>query len=374
MQQGGTEVLVQELLRGLAADFEIVLVSGDRDLSGLPSEFAGKVHAHHHWPAATAREAGALAQALATGGVQLAHFHFGGTYEWRSRRFWQCPIHHLARLGVPCVSTNHLAVEWGNFGFNPARPAWQKPLFQTAAWLSRAVVFRDLRFEVMVSEHDRARVARHFPMFRGKLLQRYHSLLNADEPPPELVDREPVILCVGTLGGRKAQPVLGEAFSRIAGRHPHWRLRFIGRVGDADYARQIEASAAAHGVADRVEILGRLSDEETLAQMKRGSIMALPSLQEGLGLSMQEALFHGCVGLGSRTGGIPELIDDEVNGLLVPPGDVPALSAALDRLLSDPGLLARMRIQSRPSIVRKRMTSAAMLENYRALYAPFLAA
>ena len=106
--------------------------------------------------------------------------------------------------------------------------------------------------------------------------------------------------------------------------------------------------------------------------METGSIIALPLLQEGLGLSLQEALFHGCVGIGSRAGGIPELIDDGINGLLVPPGDVAALSSALDRLMSDSGLLERMRAQTRPSILRKGMTAAAMVQNYVELYQKLL--
>jgi len=80
------------------------------------------------------------------------------------------------------------------------------------------------------------------------------------------------------------------------------------------------------------------------------------------------------VGVGSRAGGIPELIEHEVNGLLVVPGDVTALSAALDRLLSDARLLEKLRAQSRPSILRKRMTAAAMVQSYVELYHTLLPA
>jgi len=108
--------------------------------------------------------------------------------------------------------------------------------------------------------------------------------------------------------------------------------------------------------------------------LQRASIIAMPSLQEGLGLSLQEALFHGCVGVGSRVGGIPELIDHEVNGLLVPPGDIPALASALDRVMSDRSTLDRFRAQSRASILRKGMTAAAMVQSYLDLYQEILPA
>ena len=69
-----------------------------------------------------------------------------------------------------------------------------------------------------VSLHDQQRLIGQFPIFRDKIFQRYHSLLPADAPPPNLADRDPVVLCVGTIGGRKAQPNLAEAFARIANR------------------------------------------------------------------------------------------------------------------------------------------------------------
>lgn len=369
-QQGGTEVLVRALVRGLSPFFEIVLVSGDRERPALEPEMRGLVADHLFWEmdAADSGPGRTLAAELSRRRVRLAHFHFGGTFTWQSNRFWRCPIPFLARAGVPCLATNHLASQWLACGVNPERPAWQKHLLQVFALFSRSLVYHRLKFEVCVSRQDRRRVARMFPQFRHKLIQRYHSLLPADAPPPNLADREPVVLCVGTIGGRKAQPILAEAFARLAQRHPAWRLELIGRVDVAADARRVADCAAAHGIADRIRLLGRLDDAETLARMKRASLFALPSLQEGLGLSLQEALFHGCVGVGSRAGGIPELINHEVNGLLTPPGDVAALSAALDRLFSDAPFREKLRTQARPSILRKGMTAAAMVANYRDLY------
>jgi glycosyltransferase involved in cell wall biosynthesis len=271
-------------------------------------------------------------------------------------------------MGVPCISTNHLATEWLNCGVNPARPVWQKHLFQLFAIFSRSLLYRRLKLEICVSKHDQARVRRMFPFFRGKVAQRYHSLLATGQPEPDLHNRENTVLCVGTIGGRKAQWNLAEAFGLIATRHPDWRLDLIGRTEVAADAQKVLDSATRHGISERVNMLGRLSDEETLARVKRASIFAMPSLQEGLGLSLQEAIFQGCVAVGTRAGGIPELIDDGINGLLVPPGDVPSLSKALDRVISDEGLRERFRLEARPSILRKGMTAQSMVEGYRQLY------
>ena len=145
----------------------------------------------------------------------------------------------------------------------------------------------------------------------------------------------------------------------------------LGVAADAEYIR---ACAARQGISERMRLLGPMAYEDTLAQMKRASIFAIPSLQEGLGLALQEALFHGCAAVGSKVGGIPELIDDEVNGLLAPPGDVAALSAALERLMSDSSLLQRFGAQARPSILRKGMTAPSMLQGYLDLYRKLLPA
>src|SRR5207248_6682354 len=137
-------VLVQELIRGLSRHFEIVLVSKDTKRSDLPEEFSKLISAHLTWQSGNASAAAAreLAQDLKLQRIDLAHFHLGGTYEWRSKKYWECPIYYLARAGVPCLSTNHLAVEWLNCGVRPDAPIWQKFCFQVFALISRSIVYR----------------------------------------------------------------------------------------------------------------------------------------------------------------------------------------------------------------------------------------
>jgi glycosyltransferase involved in cell wall biosynthesis len=374
MQQGGTEVLVRELLRHLSERFEVILVSGDSNRAQLPADLEKLIFDHLSWDPKSAHLGSAreLANNLYRHNIDLAHFHFGGTYEWCCNRLGKSPVYHLARLGVPCLSTNHLVVQWLNCGVHPRRSLGYKLLAQTYAWVSRAQLFQKLKLEVCVSRHDRGRLEGMFPMFRHKIIQLYHSLLPEDAPPPNLANRQPVILCIGTIGGRKAQPNLVEAFARIAKKHSNWRLEIIGRVSVVEDLEKIQHCVASHGLTGRITLPGWLSDEATLSRMQSSSIIAIPSLQEGLGLSLQEALFHGCVGLGTRAGGIPELINHEVNGLLVQPGDIPGLSAALDRLMTDGALLEKLRAQCRPSVVQKEMTSAAMVRNYVRLYSELI--
>lgn len=372
MQQGGTEVLVRKLLEAFAPEFEITLISADRDRAALPAEYATVLAQHFYWdsrgqhPAAAAAR---LAEELQRTRPDLIHWHLGFTYAWRSNRFWQSPIHYVARSGVPSLCTIHSATEFLDTACDLGRPAWQKFLILLRAWPSRGVALRAVRREVCVSRHDERRLRAHFPVTSARVTQIYHSLLDTDGPPPPPPEsRGKRIVCLGTIGGRKAQHLLAEAFCRIAGKHPAWQLEIIGPVAYPEEAARIEASMAKYGAERQVHLPGALSHEAAMRRLETSAIYALPSLHEGLGLSLQEALFHGCVAVGSDAGGIPELIDHERNGLLFPPGNVDALSAALDRLMADDALRLRMAGQARRSIIDKAMTASSMLERYRRLY------
>jgi len=106
--------------------------------------------------------------------------------------------------------------------------------------------------------------------------------------------------------------------------------------------------------------------------MAEASIFVQPSLEEALGLALQEAIYHGCPAIGTRVGGIPEVIDDGVTGLLVPPGCVASLSQALDRMMSDPHLQQSLGSEGRHSIVAKGMLHETMLLRHRVLYSEVL--
>jgi len=103
-------------------------------------------------------------------------------------------------------------------------------------------------------------------------------------------------------------------------------------------------------------------------RLRRAGIYVQSSLNEGLGLALQEALSLGCPAIGSNVGGIPELIDHEINGLLVPPGNEKALAEALERLLQNESLRHRLGQAAPREILRRRMTREDMLSQYTELY------
>lgn len=362
---GGTEVLVGELLRRLSGEFAITLVSADESIAGTWAE--PLVRRHHRWNPARPDAAAHLVEALAADGIALTHFHLGGNFDWSIRNSSRCPIVLAARRGLRCITTNH-----GFFsGFEGYcahyRPFAMKLALLPFAWMAKLRQLRAVAAEVAVSQHDYRALRRWYWPMRERFRQIYHAKLPAVLPEPVAV-REKVIVCVGTIGPRKGQPFLVEAFARIASRHPDWRLELAGRPGDAAMMDSIQRTIAAHGLNDRVTFRSDLDDAAIARRLATAEIFAMPSLHEGLGLSLQEALFHGCASVASRAGGIVDLIDDEANGLLVPRADVPALAAALERVITDEALRARLRVAGPASIRAKRMSGEEMAEAYRKLY------
>ena len=125
------------------------------------------------------------------------------------------------------------------------------------------------------------------------------------------------------------------ALLQQAGRNFTWVF-----VGDGPQAEELRQRAKALGLEKRVHWLGFREDIPAL--LAASQIFALPSLEEALGLALLEAMASGLPVVASQVGGIPELVQDEEQGLLVPPAAPQELAQALLRLLDDPALAARL--------------------------------
>jgi glycosyltransferase involved in cell wall biosynthesis len=126
--------------------------------------------------------------------------------------------------------------------------------------------------------------------------------------------------------------------------------------GDGSYRARLEARAARAGMADRILFLGHRADVARL--MTASDVIAVPSLRESASYAAMEALLLNRPVVASRTGGLPDTVQHGETGLLVPPGDVPALSEAIGQLLGDAatrdrmGRLGRERVRERFDIKR----------------------
>jgi glycosyltransferase involved in cell wall biosynthesis len=137
---------------------------------------------------------------------------------------------------------------------------------------------------------------------------------------------------------------------------------------------ELEAQVARLGLAQHVTFLGLVSRTDLSALLARTDVVVLPSYWEGLPVSLIEALSAGKAIVASRVGGNPELVADGVNGLLVPPGDAPALAQALLSLFSDPERVRRMGQASRERFAAGEFAPAAVAAQHLAAYQRAIAA
>ena len=145
-----------------------------------------------------------------------------------------------------------------------------------------------------------------------------------------------VVGAVGRLAVGKGQDIFLKAVSRL-GADPS--VRFL-VVGDGPLLESLQQEAAVLGIADRVIFTGFRSDMPEI--MSALDIFVLASLSELAPLTIIEAQAAHCVALATRVGGVPELIEDGVTGMMVPPGDIEALANAMQALIADPGLRERL--------------------------------
>jgi glycosyltransferase involved in cell wall biosynthesis len=163
-------------------------------------------------------------------------------------------------------------------------------------------------------------------------------------PPSEPHARERRVLYVGRLERTsrwKGVQVLVAALPRLVQLVPDVRLDV---VGDGDDLTHLRDRARRLGIADHIEWHGAVDHGDLPGLYRRAAVTVLPSLTaaESFGMTLVEAMASGCPTVGSDVGGIPFVIRDGVDGLLVPPGDPEALAAALGSVLSDPHRAARM--------------------------------
>ena len=147
------------------------------------------------------------------------------------------------------------------------------------------------------------------------------------------VEQAEDIVYAGLLIPRKGAHHLLSAFAQLD--HPRAQLHLVGGAENADYAKQLRQQAAELGISNRVCFAGAVSQAELAEYFGAARAMVLPSLSEGLGRVVVEAMLLGTPVIGSRVGGIPDLISDGENGYLVEAGNEAELTAALRRVYDD---------------------------------------
>ena len=185
-------------------------------------------------------------------------------------------------------------------------------------------------------------------------------------PPPPDAQRSGVLF-VGRLNAQKGTADLIRAF---AGMHAPAQLDI---AGDGPDSAAVRTLALELGVGDRVHFHGAVAHERLVARYQRAAVVVVPSREEGLGLVAVEAQLCGAPVVAYDSGGLRDVVRHGETGLMTPPGDLAALTAAIDAMLADGGGARRMADRGRADALA-RFAPDAVASRYLEVYAQAVAA
>lgn len=177
----------------------------------------------------------------------------------------------------------------------------------------------------------------------------------------------PVVCCVANFFPYKGHLDLVAAAARVIKNMP--AATFV-LVGEGSMRAMIERAADARGLGENIVFMGSRPDSREI--MRLSDLIVLASHQEGFPNVLLEAMAAGRPVVATRVGGVPEIVQDGVTGMLVPPGDPERLAAAILHVLSD-GERARAMGRRGLELVRERFSLEAMVRSYERLYERLLA-
>jgi len=265
---------------------------------------------------------------------------------------------------IPTVVTHHAA---------PRSP--QSLATRLSRWPLMALVDRF----VAVSHANRDDHIRHMGLAGGRLTAIHNGIVVPEAAPDRATARQALLRdlglspesklvgAAGRLCEQKGFHLLLNAAEKLKTSLPNAHFLLI---GDGPLRGELEAQAARLGLSSQVHFLGFRND--TPALLAALDLLAMPSIFEGLPLVLLEAFAAGCPVVAHEVDGIPEVVEDCVDGFLVPSGDVSMLAARIEQLLGDTALAARMSQAARRKAVEK-LTVERMARETSGVYAELLA-
>jgi glycosyltransferase involved in cell wall biosynthesis len=282
-------------------------------------------------------------------------------------------VHFPTWQSPPVVAAHALPHKWrlvvtargsdiGTIPFSqPKLRRWQSLLFQRADAVTA------------VSESLRRDMLALYPFLRSKVRVIYNAAdpqwfeKGVADPPGANLER--YLLFVGAFQSIKGVDVLLHAWQRIQGRVPGLSLLLVGEGADFDSLVGLSESL---GVSGSVRFVGPKPQEDLLPLYRDAQLVVIPSRNEGLPRVALEAGACGSICVGSNVGGLPEVIEDRITGLLVEPESPEALAEAMLRALNLPaGLKQRMSTAARDKI-RQQFGYERMVGSYEELFQSLL--
>jgi glycosyltransferase involved in cell wall biosynthesis len=171
---------------------------------------------------------------------------------------------------------------------------------------------------------------------------------------------------VGRLVPFKGHSILLQSIAMIAENHPNVYLLII---GDGPLRRDLETEAVELGISERIKFLGFV--DEPGRYMAALDIFVLPSIKEPFGIVLLEAMALGLPVVSTNGGGVPDIVEDGISGLLARPGDAESLAKAVERMLADRDLRETF-AQTGLQLVNKNFTIKSMADKTFAAYSNLL--
>jgi len=253
----------------------------------------------------------------------------------------QCGIEHMHVHFGTNSATIALFSQWlGGPGYSFTVHGPEE--FDKPEMLGLSEKIKHARFVVAISSFGRSQLYRWAEFADWAKIQVVHCGLAADflKAPYSAVPEVARFVCVGRLCEQKGQMVLLQAAAILAAEQIRFELVL---VGDGPLRADIERYIVEQGLQDYVQLTGSLNGEQVREQLLQARAFVLPSFAEGLPVVIMEAFALRRPVISTYVAGIPELVENGVNGWLVPAGEIASLASALcEALQTSPEVLSRM--------------------------------
>ena len=206
-------------------------------------------------------------------------------------------------------------------------------------WVLNRILFSSA-YSIIANSRSTAKWVDEFGDFKDKTRVLHPILKEKDEPIPRATDRDgsdvKTILCVANIRKNKGQEYLIEALGLLE--RKDLRLRLVGMIKEKDYYDHLRDMIEEMGLSGKVSFDGFLQSDELASAYAGADVFVLPTLKEGFGMVLLEAMAFSLPIIASNIGGIPELIDDGVNGLLISLASPKKIAEAIERVAEDGAL------------------------------------
>ena len=224
-----------------------------------------------------------------------------------------------------------------------------------------AELLKNAKIVFTISDFNRVFLRKHFGDFQENKLKVTHLGLESESLPDREQSRKdiPTVMCIASgLVPKKGVEVLLQACRILQAKNISFRCVIAGTDQSGDRLKYFRKAVSEYKLDEIVKFKGLMPSNEVLEAVSTSTLFVLPSVEapngdmDGIPVALMEAMGIGVPAISTRLTGIPELIDDGVNGLLTEPGDNEELADAIVKLLTDPDLAKELASRGREKVLK----------------------